>query len=164
MVTLRRGLKWVGLCACAITIGLFILGGWYVPKFTICSPGWSFGAEVSSGHLGLLWANSRAQLLGLPETDGLHVGFEARKPGYPRWRWYPWWSFGQIPASPLRLAYVPLHLLLIAFALPTAAIFYFERRARAPSSCAHCDYNRAGLGAGSPCPECGKQPTSPPQS
>ena len=164
MVIVRRSLKWFGLCACVLTIGFFILGGWYVPKFTLCSSRWSFGADVSSGSLGVLWANSREQLLGLPETDGLHAGLEPRKPGYPRWRWQAWWGLGTIQSPPLTIGLIPLHIFLIAFALPTAALFYFDRRARTPSSCARCGYDRAGLAVESPCPECGSRPIWPRKS
>ena len=53
------------------------------------------------------------------------------------------------------LVRVPLWLPLALFALPTAYLWWADSRRVRPGRCPKCRYDRAGLAADDPCPECG---------
>jgi hypothetical protein len=74
--------------------------------------------------------------------------------------WFDWfssprmWSFG-----------VPIWTLAGASLVPTVVVWRLDRRARRRARinhCPTCNYDRGGLPAASPCPECGAIPATTP--
>jgi hypothetical protein len=57
-----------------------------------------------------------------------------------------------------RMLYVPLWLPLIVLAIPTAILWWLDRRRRLPGHCRRCGYNLTGNVSGR-CPECGTRLT-----
>jgi hypothetical protein len=55
---------------------------------------------------------------------------------------------------------IPLWILLALIALPTAGLWYIDRRRCPPGFCRHCGYNLTGNVSGR-CPECGTPTTVP---
>lgn len=73
-------------------------------------------------------------------TDRMQVG-----------RWWPqYMSFG--PAFSL---FIPLWLPLLTFTAPAALAWRFHLKRPREGHCPTCSYNREGLPAAAPCPECG---------
>ncbi len=73
---------------------------------------------------------------------------------------FHWW-FHALTAPGVRVVHLPLWLPCLLSLLATAAAWRADakylRRVR-EGGCPACGYDRAGLAAGSLCPECGKQP------
>ena len=60
--------------------------------------------------------------------------------------------------NPTYYVFVPIWMPLVALAVPSALAWWRRLRRFRPGQCRQCGYDRAGLGAGVVCPECGGAP------
>jgi hypothetical protein len=139
---LRRVLKWAGLGVCVVIVAAFIT-----------SLRWEIGVVAPPGGL-TLWLGC------IHITDLAQFGqheWHVDDHGRFAWRevargpaWIPWsYSLFGFPA-----VVVPLWILLLIIALPTALLWYRDRRP--PKGCCQgCGYNLRGNVSGI-CPECGE--------
>jgi hypothetical protein len=66
-------------------------------------------------------------------------------------------SEGLLPFSPgNRMAVIPLWIPFLLFAMPTAFLWWLDRRRISPGHCRQCGYNLTGNLSGV-CPECGEE-------
>ncbi len=128
---LRRWLKWVGLVASTAVLVVWVLGYWYDVTYTGAT--WVVG--FGRGYTGAAW------------------GPEFRPHGWsvePAGELYAWppvvWSRQHVM--------FPLWIPLALFALPSAYLWYRDRRPPA-GHCQACGYNLTGNESGT-CPECGE--------
>lgn len=143
----RHALKWTGLAACLVLIAAWLATlKW---GMSVLYP-W---ADLEDVHV---------------YTGGVVVLY--RGPATPPPRYQPptqwrvgergkdstmvWWVTWEPPSSGLGLLIVPLWMGVVVVGLPTAWLFWSDRRRRRPGHC-RCGYLLAGLADGAPCPECG---------
>jgi hypothetical protein len=135
---LRRIAKWTGLAVCVVLALLW---------------GGSLFATVewvdTLGEERIAWGSGRV-LLTLQDFERIPIC--ARYSGFhelqARWSLSWWWSSRRISAT------IPLWLPFLLVALPTAFLFYRDRRRPGPNHCQQCGYNLTGNLSGT-CPECG---------
>ena len=119
-----------------------------------------------------LWVESG--LLIVQEFDGF--GGSAPEPTWsilPRRSWYWGVSIGGLFEGPIgrwhagllcawnrtsREYGVSLAYPVLLTSIPAALLWYADRRCFGPGRCPKCGYDRAGIAADSPCPECGTTP------
>jgi hypothetical protein len=145
----RRILKWVGMVGCLVIAVAFFGSGWWAVMLAL--------PLQSNGH---------------PEVGFLSGCFcvlydERNSHGSPSFSWstytspfrnqpryYIDFSISGLSSSPLHGVAVPLWLLWVAFAIPTAFLWYRDRRPPR-GHCRSCGYNLTGNESGT-CPECGE--------
>ncbi|MBN1512037.1 MAG: hypothetical protein JXB13_08480 [Phycisphaerae bacterium] len=151
----RRVLKWMGLVACLVTVLVFLSSlVWSVGFCRLADEG---RESLSIGTL----PGELAYVLGryyvaCPQTDeGLHVAPASEF----------MWTSKDLLASPVvkwtvnsygaQSVYVsvPLWFVSLVFAIPTAILWYLDRRPP-KGHCQKCGYNLTGNVSGV-CPECG---------
>ncbi len=73
------------------------------------------------------------------------------------WLWVPNWEHRSLVSGVLVTVDVPLWMVQGVLAVPTAWLWWRDRRSRWVGHCLTCGYDLAGLarGGGTPCPECG---------
>ena len=145
----RRTLKWVGLLLCLMMLGLWVIsvlyGVFYVP------PKSRWGIGIESGMISSVF------------TYGGSQGWNY-SPKYSSLKTYattmPWTVFAhywlglRLPGKTADgLVYVPFWLLVVATGLPTAILWWRDRRPKA-GFCKVCKYDLMGNVSGA-CPECG---------
>ncbi len=140
----RRILKWTGLAVCVL-----ILVAWGLsPRFEVnyIGDGWLFGCgrgrlsfNISRGYNNFGWEFVRLA----PFRSGAYWGLNW--PSHISDR-----SFG-VAWSSVR---VPLWLPLLTIAIPTAILFWRDRRRIPRGHCRRCGYDLTGNVSGK-CPECG---------
>ena len=130
--------KWVGVAACAL-----LFCGW-IGTF------WSaFGYQTSTVSINV-WGGCFETSV-YPGGRRTHGWFAVRQP-YEVY-WLPRLVHGTFTGMRSTHLFVPLWLLLVLIAAPTAWLWYTDRRAK-PWQCAKCRYDLRGLD-GVVCPECG---------
>ena len=149
----RKTVKWGGLVLTVLLVVVWIGSGWWQMYL---SGGEGSELTVAAGKLIVYGPFYR-----LPSLTRGHVWFDT-VPFVLQW-WFDWgtnddrWPFS-IPiwhfAIPL---WFPFLLSLLATAAAWRADAKYLRRVR-EGACPACGYDRAGLAAGSLCPECGMQP------
>ena len=130
--------KWAGVALVLLVLGVDVASAWYCME--LFRSGTCF--EVARGRIGLV------QSPGLAPPDGWYV---SRHDAVHRW----WFLFRTIPRLQRDWA-VPIWFVAAACALPTAWLWYRDRRDKRPGHCSRCGYELTGLAPGSTCPECGK--------
>ena len=142
----RKTVKWGGAGLSVLLVVVWIGSGWRTHDWT-----------MAGGHTGALY---RGRLVVNHLNDRVFPGALVRAqsastlPGFQWWfDWQDWWG-GRIVSIPLWPAVL---LSLLATAAAWRADAKYLRRVR-EGACPACGYDRAGLAAGSLCPECGKQP------
>ena len=139
--------KWAGLACCVAILFAFALSTqrrflWGSPSgqywvelvygavYYVYSPHGPFPVFVASGwhvlHYGGDW------------LDGLQLDFRTRPLAGGRW------------------VSIPLWMPFLAIGIPTAVMFFLDRRRIPPNHCRKCGYNLTGNVSGV-CPECGTQ-------
>jgi hypothetical protein len=149
----RRRAKWIGMVAWVLC-GLLFLGSCWV----------SWGIEVGATHQGVSLRGGGGKF-----SLGIRIGEGSRPKRLYLEQSYPvnvhpfhvgkgfWLQPGDVVwGNPPRRQFwlrAPLSLPLFLIAIPTAWLWYTDRRAR-PWQCAKCRYDLRGL-EGMVCPECG---------
>ena len=147
----RRVAKWAGVVCCCL-----ILTAWGLTVNFVRGPNLSakyFGSHscVALQEGGVLWleyVNPRTRRAW--SVDRLNMGHH-----------FPWWQgFGlQLPATfktaEVRFVFIPLWAFFCLVGVPTAALFWRDRRRPKPGHCRKCGYDLTGNVSGV-CPECGR--------
>jgi hypothetical protein len=136
---------------CVVTLIVWISSAWWYVTWLRES-----GTTITAASGGLGFSQTRYSILGVRNP-----GFHSREPQRTLYLWFHWED-----SPTLRGAFIPMWPLIIlaggisafAWRLDTLA----RRRARL-NHCPTCNYDRAGLPAASPCPECGAVPQPIPQ-
>ena len=137
----RRIAKWTGLAVCVLLLGAWI-ASWF-GSLTWGSLTWDshcLHLSIGGGVLGVIWG-----------SPGLETGFDA---WLHEGMWNSWTVTFDVIGSTVTV-FVPLWLPLLLVAIPTAFLFYRDRRRPGPGHCPQCGYDLTGNVSGV-CPECGK--------
>ena len=172
----RRRVKWAGTILCSLVLGVYIASAWYEAGWVISRPQRRVYIGIGQGGLRFEVIDFDAPLRyeSFPIRQvytWTEESFLIRQVYNPWIELWPRWVMqrrGNPPISPgLRsmlsrpgsptftwsYATVPLWIPLLLIAIPTAWLWYTDRRAK-PWQCATCRYDLRGLDAGV-CPECG---------
>ncbi len=137
---LRRLLKWTCTALCALTAVPWLASAkWSLQLLTPSGNGVSF----VNGGLIFSWGDSYARL-GLKWRGGVSIHDKLPSP----------FEWNYLPTSNPRGVEVPGWYPLAALAVPTAALWWRDRRRHAPGHCRKCGYDLTGNVSGR-CPECG---------
>ena len=129
---MRKTVKWLGVTACAAIIALAVLGYSHISE----------PVDFRFGEYAISLYSSGWDF----HATCLDIGAMGRRPvdNYPHLFYIPViWEFD-----------IPLWIPLAIFAVPTALLFYLDRRRATPGTCARCGYDLTGNTSGR-CPECG---------
>jgi hypothetical protein len=161
-----RMLKWIGLFACLLIAVAWVLS---VEVWPDGRPVASERVVLASGRVNLLWGpffQLRPGPIGPPEAGTRPaiceiLGFAYRDGGWRhRWGLLPmyrsWISYNK---QRVEIMSLPLWILLVPVALPTAILWYRDRRPLR-GHCAACGYDLTGNLSGV-CPECGTRLSGP---
>ncbi len=143
MKRMRRGVKWVGVAACA-----FLLCGW-IGTF------WSaFGYQARTVVVNLSVGCIEVSVYpnGMP-TQGWFAAWQPYEA-----RWLPRLIHGRFKTSRTTHLFVPLWVPLLVVGAATILAFRHDRRF-APGHCRTCGYNLRGA-EHAVCPECGVEVVS----
>ncbi len=139
----RRVLKWAELAVCLLIVVAWGLSlGWVV---TFCGDGWCLAC--SRGFFAVIACPAFSEdgwgLEAPPAPNDARSGFG-----------WPWYSSDKTGEIPLRGGGLPLWMPLAFVAIPTAVLFWHDRRRIPPGHCEKCGYDLTGNVSGR-CPECG---------
>ena len=131
---LRQLLKWAGVGLCLVIGTSWVLGlSWKVRYY-----GGMWGFELNHSLIGG-WTST----MSFPKKWVVEAAAG-------RQQWWP----QSVKLGPVSGIYVPLWMLLLAIAIPTAVLFWRARRPL-PGHCRKCGYDLTGNVSGV-CPECGE--------
>lgn len=145
----RKGGKWAGVAAIALIVAALVVGMcWWVILKDRSPPGAYL--ELDRGWLDFTWAEGW-RVRG-PVRVSIHMTRAA-------WTWSDplGWPTCNL-REPVRQLAIPLWIPLLLVSAPTALLWRADRRAARREKaglCAACGYDRRGLAASAPCPECG---------
>jgi hypothetical protein len=140
---IRRVLKWGGLGLSLVILGAWTASSFWCFGYELCGPGWGYRLSISDGHI----------------TCGRRLLVATAVPFPPGWyifhhrlnlKWSATFSF--VPA--LQSMSLPLWMPLVLVAVPTAVLWWRDRRRVPPGHCQRCGYDLTGNTSGI-CPECG---------
>lgn len=140
---MRKTIKWSGLIVAVLVATAWIGSNWYC---------WMWEADAG----GLVCIQAGCFAVATPiwssATTGPGVWWFEPLDADMRW-WFRWsrWNLGRDIAVPL---WFPFLVVAIPAALAWRLDALATRRAR-EGKCPKCSYDRAGLAAAAPCPECG---------
>jgi hypothetical protein len=143
---IRRAIKWGGAAATVVLVGVWVLSFWR--NFVWVSRA---GDGMGLGAGGVFVARSHTPVA--PPDVGWHAMAREADVGF----WFFYEPFGAGGWS----LFVPLWVPIAAVAAVTADAWYMDKRRRRGDFahlCAKCGYDRTGLAAAAPCPECGTEP------
>ncbi len=132
----RRALKWIATGLCVIIVVIWLVSTHWTISYTATARGYG----VSLGSLELVDITH-------PEVVRGWLVFRHPKQGLIHWPRTVHASWGTSTMVPLWLFFVPV-------ALPTATLWWLDRRRYPPGHCQKCGYDLTGNVSGR-CPECG---------
>jgi hypothetical protein len=135
-------LRWGGLAATAVIIGLLAASFWWV--IGVDFPGGS--ASFGFGGLSI----TPGQFLYTDEFLKVH----AMHWQVPSWGRILWWPYAARAFGHLHIG-IPLWLPLGLVSMPTSLAWWRWNRRRGPDLCPACGYDLSGIATGV-CPECGR--------
>ena len=145
---LRRLAKWVGVAICTLIAVVWVIGGWWYAYYAIRP---EITLHIDSGCV------SYIQIARIPtyrrKRDRNLAQFEIAFSPFPtpKWKWTPKY----LASKGNRLLTLPCWIPLLFVGLPTAILFWRDRRRRIPAAhCQKCGYDLTGNTSGR-CPECG---------
>jgi hypothetical protein len=157
----RRVLKWAGLAGCVLVVGL-----WGVSLFGPFGLDGRGSTYVGLGHgeIYVQWMGGDASPIGVVidlwngEPDQFDWNSSTawhRRCGFVL-HFYRCWEIPNAAGTggPLHCTWFPLWYLLLPLAIPTAYLWYRDRR-KPPGRCEKCGYDLTGNVSGR-CPECGR--------
>ena len=158
----RLVLKWTGLVICVLL--LLVAGASIRWSLAWVRQAGDLGAGASGGVAWLGWretklpqkntlANWSRPGLSVPVTNrAFRFDFSFSLRSWLTWRVFP--KIGTV----FGVRYVPAPLIVpfLVIGLPTAFLWYRDRRRIPPGHCQHCGYNLTGNVSGV-CPECGRK-------
>jgi hypothetical protein len=149
-----RLLRWTGAAVCGLLIVAMVACLRWSVNVSYRSAHWDEGrfqsVAVESGALQYL----RFFPVDIAPPAGLDMEVS---PASGPWRWRPWWF------TPGTFVVLPLWLPLVIVGVPTSFLWYRARPSAArrhAGLCPKCGYDRRGIDAARPCPECGAAPTA----
>lgn len=147
----RWVLMWAGTATCVALVLLF--GVTLVWNFVEISSG-TWRARVSKCQVLVLVASKRG---GISFPDRFEIGrrFESVADLWDSWTNEPvrWWPRND-PSLYVRFVSVPIWIPFVVCLLPTAILWWCDRRRIRPGGCSKCGYDLTGNVSGR-CPECG---------
>jgi hypothetical protein len=177
----RRGvraiLKWASLGLLVLVLASWMLSGWWRISCSLFADECFIALELEGGVCTLrvihdvpattvnLQAAATARKLHGPAPASIY-GRAALTPSPARWYWWGKWDV-TLPPDHAWSDTIALPLWPAAFAmLLVVLVWHFNPRAayrRRRDRCVHCGYDRRGLAAEAPCPECGRVSVLPTQ-
>jgi hypothetical protein len=143
----RRIAKWTGL-----TLALLIAAAWTVSLWWAYGYVWVYPTGLRRVALFAGCIECGTYFPARFSSDGLETGWRASRHTVSI-RWLPRGVHSPLPGA--TSVTVPGWIPFLLLAIPTAWLFWIERRAR-PGHC-RCGYDLAGLPPDAACPECGSQ-------
>ncbi len=144
---IRRIFKWTGLAVCGVIAVIFLASLWWTAEWrsrhSITSVRWG-GVDVLA---------SSDVIVGMHGTD-FYIRRETQS--HPA-RLLPKQGVLGFTGGKTVITIIPLWIPFLILALPTAYLFYRDRRPP-PGHCQNCGYDLTGNESGV-CPECGKEAT-----
>ncbi len=140
--------KWAGLCLTTFVITTAIFAIWYSVLW--CNPVWPF-ISIEPGRVYFNLARGHPAVNG---PVGLHVD---RHPATVQPLWPAFVRLGTQRWSGNRWHFevmCPYWLLVVVVGVPTAVLWWLDRRRFPPGHCPRCGYDLTGNVSGV-CPECG---------
>jgi hypothetical protein len=143
-----RVLNWVGTAVCALLVVCDVVSMRWSIRGSI-NTNWSVGA--SSGKLFVMWWNDDMVAFAQRDKSWILPSGVFRLPSDTSHVFLPYvWRLG----DSMFAVDMPFWIIALAVALPTAPLWWFDRRAYPPGHCAKCGYDLTGNVSGR-CPECG---------
>ena len=138
---LRRIAKWVGLVFSVAIVALAVASGWFYIYWASSPPDErQVVSVVFQGVVGFAYLDPGRLAEGWSLIHGRFWG----------WKWWIELDWG----NSTRVVVIPLWMLLLVVAAPTAWLWWLDRRRPRPGHCHKCGYDlRGNLEHG--CPECG---------
>lgn len=142
---LGRVCKWAGLCGCSVAAA-----GWIMSLFV------AVGLGLAGNQL--LTPKGGIAFLARPHWSGSlwqgEANWSIERQRFPH-GWIPiYHPASRAAGASLSFTFIPYWLSLIVLAVPTAILFYRDRR-YPPGHCQRCGYDLTGNVSGA-CPECGR--------
>ena len=146
---MRRVGKWVVAAAAVIVAAVAVLSTHFGVDFTYRR----VQMEVGGGGMWIQWTTASEPDF-YPADRKLFIDVYRRPASYPS-RWgFP--RFGRTDYSYLVWAQVPIWLIFVMLAIPSAFLWYRDRRPPRPGHCQRCGYDLTGNVSGR-CSECGRE-------
>lgn len=148
---IRKAVKWGGLVLGLAALSVWVVSAWLSVRWTGDLSG-SNQVFVTAGQ-GILGLGYGAP----PKLWHTYFGWESWKVEDPFLWWY--WDYMSLPH--FGLVRLPIWVLALPMFLVSTAAWGLDRRAcilAANEFCVRCGYDRAGIAALKPCPECGEGP------
>jgi hypothetical protein len=159
---IRKTIKWGG-AAVTVLLGVVWIGSGWVSASVPVPPPKGHRERWSLSHGSLVMATYPSVLpvrRGLPWGRDVAADFATGEPV----RFAILWTWSRSGAVGIDFVSIPLWPLILIAAFPSLLMFHVEARSRRlvqSNRCPGCAYDRAGIAAGSKCPECGKPGCSP---
>ena len=154
----RRVLRWIGTITCVLIVGLTAVSVLYYCEYGFAIGQANIAIFGSGGCVSfLLVLDSSSPGVPSPRSDLPPVGLVTRRCHKLSWAWQivvRWNPNRGPPDWNRRLVRLPLWMPFVLVAIPTAFLWWRDRRLPPPGHCQRCGYDLTGNVSGR-CPECG---------